>query len=148
MQEILEPQFQPLGQEVPLGWVDLLEEEMATHSSILAWETSWIEEPGGLWSILQSQTRLSTHTGQDQATVFQLLRLLFSCLVVSDSFATPQTVACQGSCIHEILQGRILEWVAISFSREHSLPSYQTLASCIAGGFFSTEPPGKTSSYC
>ena len=51
MQEMLEPQFQPLSQEVPLGWVDLLEEEMATHSSILTWEIPWIEEPGGLWSI-------------------------------------------------------------------------------------------------
>ena len=27
---------------------DLLEKEMATHSSILAWEMSWMEEPGGL----------------------------------------------------------------------------------------------------
>ena len=94
------------------------------------------------------QTWLSTHPGQDQATVLQLLRLLFSCSVVSDSFATPQTVACQGSCVHEILQARILEWIAISFSREHSLPSYRSLASYIAGGFSSTEPPGKTSSYC
>ena len=35
----------------------LLEEEMATHSSILAWETPWREEPGGLESTgLQSQT--------------------------------------------------------------------------------------------
>ena len=31
-----------------LGWEDLLEKEMATHSSILAWEISWTEEPGGL----------------------------------------------------------------------------------------------------
>ena len=31
-----------------LGWEDPLEEEMATLSSILAWENSWIEEPGGL----------------------------------------------------------------------------------------------------
>ena len=29
------------------GWEDPLEEEMATHSSILAWEISWTEEPGG-----------------------------------------------------------------------------------------------------
>ena len=29
-----------------LGWEDPLEEEMATHSSILAWEISWTEEPG------------------------------------------------------------------------------------------------------
>ena len=31
-----------------LGWVDPLEKEMATHSSILAWKISWTEEPGGL----------------------------------------------------------------------------------------------------
>ena len=31
-----------------LGWEDPLEMEMATHSSILAWETPWAEEPGGL----------------------------------------------------------------------------------------------------
>ena len=31
-----------------LGWEDPLEKEMATHSSILAWEIPWIEEPGGL----------------------------------------------------------------------------------------------------
>ena len=37
-----ETQVQPLGQEDPL------EEEMATHSSILAWEISQTEESGGL----------------------------------------------------------------------------------------------------
>ena len=30
-----------------LGWEDLLEKEMATHSSILAWKIPWTEEPGG-----------------------------------------------------------------------------------------------------
>ena len=30
---------------------DPLEEEMATHSSVLAWEIPWTEEPGGLQSI-------------------------------------------------------------------------------------------------
>ena len=34
-----------------LGWEDPLEEEMATHSSILAWEIPWTEETGGLQSI-------------------------------------------------------------------------------------------------
>ena len=33
-----------------LGWEDPLEEEIATHSSILAWEIPWTEEPGGLQS--------------------------------------------------------------------------------------------------
>ena len=34
-----------------LGWEDPLEKEMATHSSILAWEIPWTEELGGLQSM-------------------------------------------------------------------------------------------------
>ena len=34
-----------------LGWEDPLEEEIAPHSSILAWEIPWTEEPGGLQSM-------------------------------------------------------------------------------------------------
>ena len=33
-----------------LVWEDLLEKEMATHSSILSWKIPWTEEPGGLKS--------------------------------------------------------------------------------------------------
>ena len=33
-----------------LGWEGPLEKEMATHSSILAWEIPWTEEPGGQWT--------------------------------------------------------------------------------------------------
>ena len=40
-----------------------------------------------------------------------------------------------GSSVHGILQARILEWVAISFSRESSQPRDWTWVSCIAGGF-------------
>ena len=40
-----ETQVQSVGQEDPL------EKEMATHSSILAWEIPWTEEPGRLWSM-------------------------------------------------------------------------------------------------
>ena len=47
-------QVRPLGQE------DALEEEMATHASILAWEIPWTEEPGGLQvpGVTKSRTRL------------------------------------------------------------------------------------------
>ena len=46
-----------------LGREDPLEKEMATHSSILAWEIPRTEEPSGLQSLgSQSQMRLSTHT--------------------------------------------------------------------------------------
>ena len=34
-----------------IGWEDCLEKEMATHSSILAWEIPCTEEPGGLQSM-------------------------------------------------------------------------------------------------
>ena len=34
-----------------LGWESLLEKAMATHSSILAWEIAWTEEPEGLQSM-------------------------------------------------------------------------------------------------
>ena len=42
---------QSLGQEDPL------EEGMATHSSILAWEIPWAEEPGGLQSMGSQRVR-------------------------------------------------------------------------------------------
>ena len=50
-----ETRVQSLGQEDPL------EKEMATQSSILAWEIPWTEEPGGLQSmgLQKSQTQLS-----------------------------------------------------------------------------------------
>ena len=34
-----------------LGWEDLLEKEMATHSSILSWRVTWTDEPGALQSM-------------------------------------------------------------------------------------------------
>ena len=34
-----------------LGWEDLLEKKMANHSSILAWEIPWTEDPGGLHGV-------------------------------------------------------------------------------------------------
>ena len=47
--------------DVEFGWEDPLEREMATHSSILAWETPWTEEFGGLqpMGLQRSQTPLS-----------------------------------------------------------------------------------------
>ena len=56
MQEMQETWVQSLGQEDPLG------EEMATHSSVLAWKIPWTEEPGGL------QFMGSQRVGQDWVT--------------------------------------------------------------------------------
>ena len=58
-------------------------------------------------------------------------------------FVNPWTVcsplahsAHQNSSVHGILQARILEWVAIPFSKGSSQPRDQTQVSCLAGGFF------------
>ena len=48
-----------------------------------------------------------------------------------------------GSSDQVVLQARILEWVAVCFSRGSSQPRDQTCVSCTAGRFFTTEPPGK-----
>ena len=52
MQETQETRVRSLGQE------DLLEKEMATHSSVLAWRIPWTEEPGGVMvhGVTKSQT--------------------------------------------------------------------------------------------
>ena len=51
MQEPQEAWVQSLGQE------DLLEEGMATLSSILAWRIPWTDEPNGLWSLGSQRVR-------------------------------------------------------------------------------------------
>ena len=40
-----------------LGWEDPLEEEMATHFSILAWKISWTEKPERLQSVGSQRVR-------------------------------------------------------------------------------------------
>ena len=51
------------------------------------------------------------------------------------TFWDPVDYSLPGSSFHGIVQVRILEWVAISFSRASSLPRDWTLVSCIASGF-------------
>ena len=55
-----------------------------------------------------------------------------SCLTLCD----PMDCSTPGSSVHVILQARILEWVAILFSRGSSQPRNRTPVSCIAGRFF------------
>ena len=65
MKETEKTQVQFLSQEDPL------EEEMATHSSILAWEIPWTEELGGIHWVAESDrtehTHTHTHTPLDQS---------------------------------------------------------------------------------
>ena len=79
-------------------------------------------------------------------TVFSLVKESESESEVAQSCPTLcDTTGCSlpGSSVHGILQARILEWVAISFSRGSSWPRDWTLVSLIAGRHLTSEPPGK-----
>ena len=52
------------------------------------------------------------------------------------SFCDPLDCSPPGFSAHGILQARILEWIAVSFSRGSSQPRNRTQVSCIAGKFF------------
>ena len=58
-------------------------------------------------------------------------------------FVTPWTISLPDSFVHGILQARILEWVAISFSRGSSPSRDWSQVFCIAGGSLLSELPGK-----
>ena len=69
-------------------------------------------------------------------------KLLQSCLTLWG----PMDCCLPGSSVHGILQARILKWVAMSSSGGSFPPRGRnciSCSSCIAGGFFTTEPPGK-----
>ena len=114
------------------GSGDPLEEGMATHSSILAWRVPWTEEPGGLQSIgLQSWTRLKW-LGSSSSSRYENVLVTQS----YPSLCDPMDYSLPDFSVHVIFQARILEWVAIPFSRGSSQLRDQTQVSCIAGGFF------------
>ena len=71
---------------------------------------------------------------------------IFLYVLTIQSFPTlcdPLNCSPPDSSAHGILQARILEWAAFSFSRASSPPRDWTLVSCIAGRFLTAEPPGK-----
>ena len=108
---------------------------MASHSSILAWRIPWIEKPGGLWSIgLQSVG----HSWTTNTFTFHPCSVKLKVLVAQSypTLSDPMDCTLPGSSVPGILQTRILEWVAIPFSKGSSRPRDGTQVSCIAGKFF------------
>ena len=66
-----------------------------------------------------------------------------SCLTLCE----PKDCSPSGSSVHGTLHSRILEWVAIPFSRRSSQPRDQTQVSCIAGRFFTIWATGRTTGF-
>ena len=109
---------------------------MAAHSSILAWRIPWIEKPGRVHSMG------SQRAGHDWATnTYAYVTHVQSCLTLCD----PMDYSSPGSSVHRISQARILEQVAISFSRGSCRLEIEPMShvSCIGLWIFTTAPPGK-----
>ena len=68
--------------------------------------------------------------------IYKLLQTLASYCVCQLCPTLCIPIDLSGSSVHGILQGRILELVAIPFSRGSSQPIDRTQISCVAGGFF------------
>ena len=77
-----------------------------------------------------------------QVQLQEMESVCVSRLVTSD-LCNPMDYSPPGSSVQGILQARILEWIAISFSRGSSWPRDQIQVSCIAGRFFSIWAKGK-----
>ena len=121
-----------------------LEKGMATHSSILAWRIPWTEEPGRLQSIGLQRVG---HDWSDLAAAAAAATLVLALawekwklkVLVTQLHLTlfgPMDCSLPGSSVHGILQVRMLEWVAILFSRGSSWPMDWTRVSCTASRFF------------
>ena len=92
---------------------------MATHSSILAWEIPWREEPGGLqcMGLQRGKTQLSNHTTRcSTSQIIAAAAAAAKSLQLCPTLCDPIDSSPPGSSIPGILQARILEWVATSFS--------------------------------
>ena len=108
-------------------WVrKILEKEMATHSSVLACEIPWTEEPGRLQSMGLERAGYNFVTKQEQqkhtyicvCVYTQRENIQFSSVAqLCPTLCNPMDYNLLGFFVPGILQARILEWVAISFSR-------------------------------
>ena len=110
-----------------LGRKDLLESEMATHSSIFAWRISWTKESGGLQSIeSQNRTRLrGLSTQHTQQCHFNSLPFIPACFLNTKWIKF---------CLLRFIHGIILQ-IKIQFQFHHILFPFMAMFSCCAFSF-------------
>ena len=96
------------------------------------------------WSVPASRGSLSSQEVQENRLedVCVCAMSIQSCPIPCD----PMDCSPSGSSDHGLLQGRALEWVAMSFSKASSRPRDRTWSLTyltLVGGLFTTQPPGK-----
>ena len=137
-----------------LGWEDPLEEEMATHSSVLAWRSHGQRNlvgysPWGCKRVRHSLTNnnnkyIHIHVIYMHTCMISCFSYIYVCIQITYIwiyllllfsyvwfFCNPMDCSPPGSSVHEISQAGILEWIGISFSRGSSQPRDLTCIFCI-----------------
>ena len=114
-------------------------------SHVRMWELDkkkgWAPKNWGLWTVVLEKTLESSLDSKEIQPVNPKGRVS-EVAQLCPTLCDPVDCSPPGSSIHGIFQARVLGWVAISFSRGSSWPRARTCVSCLAGGFFTTEPPG------
>ena len=126
--------------KVRVGWI---EKVVLTYIHYQIVRSYWIAQkaqPGTLW--------WPRGVRWGKGGKYICLCMVCVCGLVTKLFLTRVTPWTVGSSVNGIFQSRILEWVAISFSRGSSQPRDQTRVSYIGRQiffffFFTIEPPGK-----
>ena len=90
--------------------------------------------------VLHVATTLLTYLLVVTVSVCRTVLVAQSCLTLCD----PTNCSLPGFSVHGILQAKILEWIAIPFSRGTSQPRDRTLVSCLAGKFITIWATGKS----
>ena len=132
---------------------------LSPHSQI---HSGWLEIISKLWILKESNKLFTSVTTPGKLEKGKYLRrekifwkdrhkilyvVTVGVLVAQSCPTLCESMDCSplGSSVHGTFQARILEWVTMPSSRGSSQDRDQPCVSCIAGGFFTTEPLGKPS---
>ena len=105
----------------------------------IPWRMEWLPSPVFLPGEFHGQSSLVGYSpwGCKELDVTEHSSFQFSSVAqLCPTLCNPMDCSPAGSSVHEIFQARILEWVAISFSRGSSQPRDRTWVSCTAGRSF------------
>ena len=108
--------------------ITLLHEQQGIHPPVFSYFYAFITNH------FHYCTRLFLHT------------CYYCCIAVKSCPPLLRSHGCSppGSSVHRISQAIILQWVAVFFSKDLSHPGIEFASPALAGRFFTSEPPGKT----
>ena len=123
-----------------LGQEDPLEKKMAVPSNILVWKKP-LDRGTWWWAAVHGVTK--SRAQLSDSFHFHIVICCYSVTLLCLTLCDPMECSPPASSVCGILQARILEWVAIPFSKGSSWPRDQTLSLALQADCLLSEPPGK-----